>query len=144
MRLYGPVREELRSLVNNCGLSEFVFFKGEVPQEELAKDLQQSDALVLYSRYETFGCVLIEANACGVPVIVSELAVFHELLQENINGVFVEGDRPDALAEAFSAFSQHKDSFNRLQISEKSRELYNYATVGKQFVLLYNKILDKT
>jgi glycosyltransferase involved in cell wall biosynthesis len=62
--------------IKHAGLSSNVIFKKEIPQTELNKLIADSDALILYSNYETFGCVIVEANACGVPVIVSDHPVF--------------------------------------------------------------------
>ncbi|MEO6253610.1 MAG: glycosyltransferase [Ferruginibacter sp.] len=99
MYLYGPVNAQVIDLIRHLQLGPHVFIMGEVPQTELAKAIQRSDALLLYSRFETFGCVLIEANACGVPVIVSDIKVFHELVTEGVNGIFVEPENALALAE---------------------------------------------
>ena len=120
-----------------------VIFHGEVPQAILAGAIQQADALVLYSRYETFGCVLIEANACGVPVIVSDLPVFHETITENINGLFVKGDSPVALANAFEYFYLHKNNFNKNEIAMTAKEKYNYDTVGKEYAAVYSTVISR-
>ncbi|MBS1564372.1 MAG: glycosyltransferase, partial [Bacteroidetes bacterium] len=75
LSVFGPARPELTTLVATLGLSGYVSFHTEVPQQELATWMRKADALLLYSRYETFGCVLIEANACGLPAIVSDIPV---------------------------------------------------------------------
>ena len=99
MQLFGRAEPVIQQLILKLGLQTNIVIKGELPQTELAKAMQQADVLILYSRFETFGCVLIEANACGVPVIVSDIAVFHELVEENVNGVFVKGEDAVALAK---------------------------------------------
>lgn len=137
--LYGPVNPSLEALINDIGLQQIVFVKGEVSQEVLSKAIQQSEALILYSRFETFGCVLIEANACGVPVIVSDLQVFHEIIEEGVNGIFAEGENPAALAEKLRQFINQKDHFNKTAIAAMTAEKYNYKKVGQQFIELYKK-----
>ena len=143
MHLYGTVHIHLQQLVDELRLGNEVFFHGEVPQPELAKAMQQSDALILYSRYETFGCVLIEANACGIPVIVSDLPVFHELITENINGVFIKGDEPYLLAEKLSAFALNKGLFNKNDIASKALSGYRYEIVGRKFKTIYDAVLKR-
>ena len=140
MLLFGPVTAVQEDLITKLGLQNKVFLKGEVPQEELAKSMQQCDALILYSRFETFGCVLIEANACGIPVIVSELEVFHEIVAEDVNGIFVRGENPGALAEKLRAFVKNRDKFNKDLIARNTAEKYNYKKVGQQFFELYKHI----
>jgi glycosyltransferase involved in cell wall biosynthesis len=142
--LYGPVNPSLEVLIIDLGLQQIVFTKGEVQQEVLSKAIQQSDALILYSRFETFGCVLIEANACGVPVIVSDLEVFHEIIEEGVNGLFVEGENPAALAEKLRQFIAQKEHFNKKKIAAIAAEKYNYKKVGHQFIELYAETATAT
>ncbi len=140
MYLYGLINPSHESLIIKLGLQNHVFVKGEVSQQILSKEIQQSDALILYSRFETFGCVLIEANACGVPVIVSDLEVFHEIIEEGVNGIFAEGENPAALAEKIQQFILQKENFNKADIAATVAEKYNYKKVGQAFIDLYNKV----
>jgi glycosyltransferase involved in cell wall biosynthesis len=141
LNCYGPVNKKLVKLVQEQSLDRQIFFHGELAQPLIAKAMQQSDVLILYSRYETFGCVLIEANACGIPVIVSDLPVFHELVQQDVNAVFAEGDNPPALAEALAGFAACKDKFNKSMIAEAARQRFSYQTVGEQIRDVYVEIL---
>lgn len=134
---YGPVTPSQKELIATLGLQQQVLLMGEVPQEELAKSMQQCDALILYSRFETFGCVLIEANACGVPVIVSNLDVFHEIVEEGVNGIFVPGENTEALAEKLREFVKQKDKFDKNLIAANAAAKYNYRKTGQQFFELY-------
>ena len=140
MLLYGPVTVVQQQLIAELGLQDKVLQKGEVPQEVLAKSMRQCDALILYSRFETFGCVLIEANACGIPVIVSELEVFHEIVEESVNGIFAAGENPAALAEKLKQFALQRSNFDKNQISKTAAEKYNYKKIGKRFFDLYKNI----
>lgn len=139
MQVFGPFKQHLVDLAKQRGLENEIIFKGEVTQPELAPVLQAADALVLYSRYETFGCVLIEANACGVPVIVSKFPVFNEFITEGINGVFSEGDNPEALATAFENFYHRRNDFNKEKIAADTKERFCYDTVGKMIAAVYAK-----
>jgi glycosyltransferase involved in cell wall biosynthesis len=140
MDLYGTMNPVLQQLIIELQLQDKVFAMGEVPQPQLAKAIQRSDALVLYSRYETFGCVLIEANACGVPVIVSDLAVFHELIREGENGLFAAGENAVLLAEKIKMFLNRKDTFNKQAIAATAAATYNFRKIGKQFADLYTDL----
>ncbi len=141
--LFGSPNPDLKNIVASLKLEGCVKMMGEVPQPGLAEAIQQSDALILYSRFETFGCVLIEANACGVPVIVSDIDVFHELVREGENGRFVKGDDPAALATCIKDFLKDKNRFNGKVIAEYTATAYNYRIVGKQFADLYDELLSK-
>jgi glycosyltransferase involved in cell wall biosynthesis len=136
LHLYGPMPAHIQQHIIKLDLVKTVLYKGEVSQQELAKAMQTATALVLYSRYETFGCVIIEANACHLPVIVSDIPVFHELVKENKNGIFVPLDNEKALSDAFISTWQLRIDEGNFNIDE-----YSYETVGKKFVALYENIL---
>lgn len=132
--VYGPELENLqKNTIDN------VIFKGEVLHAEIAKALQASDVLVLCSRYETFGNVIMEANACGVPVIVSELPVFHEIVTEGENGVFVSGNDATALAEKMLWVKRNIDQFNSEKIAAEAKERFSKEKVASLFDSLYKK-----
>lgn len=141
--VYGPANNELLHLVKNKDLERQIIFKGEVPQNILAKDMQQADALVLYSRYETFGCVVIEANACGIPAILSDLPVFREYIIGNKTGVFAKANDPVSLAETIIKFIQDKDLFRQEEIAGHTKNTFGYDVIGKQFDELYKTLLSK-
>ena len=99
LKIFGSRRQEIISILQELELTDFVEIHEEVSQEVLAFHTRQSIASILYSDCETFGCVIIEANACGIPVIVSDIPVFHETVEDNVNGLFVPPRQPGKLAE---------------------------------------------
>lgn len=68
----GPTWEECRTFVSLHNLAESVSFKKEVQHEELVTFYQSLDLYVMPSYYEGFGCVYLEAAACGVPFMACE------------------------------------------------------------------------
>lgn len=119
----------------------YIFHK-EMPQVQLAELMQQCDVAVLYSHYETFGCVIIEANAAGLPVIVSDIPVLREVIEHEVNGVLVEANNPSALTQALIDVRNKRYHFNPLQISNRTLELFSFQAVGKQMAELYQQVLD--
>jgi glycosyltransferase involved in cell wall biosynthesis len=140
--VFGSEGKELKTVVTDLQLEKSIHFHSEVPQQVLAEYVRQSTALILYSNYETFGCVIIEANACGIPVIVSDIPVFHETVTEGINGTFVPANNPEALAKRMTDVINNHVSFSK-QAIEASSLKYSYENVGKQFSNWYNEILSK-
>jgi glycosyltransferase involved in cell wall biosynthesis len=76
-----------------------VHIHGKLSHDQLSKLLAQMDCLVLPSRLESFGMVVVEALAAGVPVIVSDQAGASEAITENANGWVVRADDEPALFE---------------------------------------------
>ena len=138
--IFGTPGDVLVRLVNELNLQAEIEFHKEVPQSELAKFVQQSDALILYSRYETFGCVIIEANACGIPVIVSDIPVFHENVTEGLNGLFAGPESPQTLARTIIEFLEKRHQFDNKNIADRTSKKYGYDTVGENFKMWYKKI----
>lgn len=139
--IVGPEKESLKRLVGELQLEKNVQLHNEVPQRQLAEYLRQSIALVLYSSYETFGCVIIEANACGIPVIVSDIPVLHETVTDGLNGTFVKPNDPQALTDRMIEMIRTRGSYNSNAIAAAS-STYSYEKVGKQFSNWYSEILS--
>jgi glycosyltransferase involved in cell wall biosynthesis len=139
IEFYVPDPSKLEPVVEKYQLNSETTLHGEVGQDVLARALAQADALVLYSRYETFGCVVIEANACGLPAILSDLPVFREYCVENKNVVFANPDDVPALSEIIISFINKRNSFDKSEIAQFAKNNFSYEVVAKQFEELYKR-----
>ena len=72
---------------------------GVIPQARMAEVYGQADLLLFPTRYESFGLVVIEAMAAGLPVIVSD-AIGSGIVTDGLNGVVISGHDPSRYAEA--------------------------------------------
>jgi glycosyltransferase involved in cell wall biosynthesis len=141
MQVYGTAPDAIIQKVKAFALDANIFFHGEVMQPEIAAAMREADVLILYSKYETFGCVVIEANACGKPVIVSDIPVFHELVTEDKNGLFGNGNDPAALAVILESFAEKRKVFDQATIAAEAASHYSYAVVGRQIKDIYEELL---
>jgi glycosyltransferase involved in cell wall biosynthesis len=96
--------------------------------------------MVLYSDCETFGCVVIESAASGVPVILSDIPVFHELVDESM-GVFVPQDNSFALGVQMKEMITKRNRFDSTTMARKMEERFGYKSVGKQFIDWYETVM---
>lgn len=95
----GPLEPELRSLVQELGVAEMVVFHGFIQTDAIARCMASTLALILPSVEEQFGLVVIEAQAMGLPVIVSDVCgARDDLVRNAVNGFVVEPDNPAGLA----------------------------------------------
>jgi glycosyltransferase involved in cell wall biosynthesis len=96
----GPLRGELEDLAAALGLTERVKFLGYKTPAEVIRLLSNCEIFVLPSRFETFGIAILEAMACGRPVIGTTAGGIPEIIENGENGILVEPDNPPVLAEA--------------------------------------------
>ncbi len=122
----GPLRGYLESLALSLGIQHKVKFLGRQGRAQVAKLIQGCEVFVLPSRSEPFGIVLTEAMACKKPIVATTVGGIPEIIQDGTDGILVEPDNPNALAEALLNVLQNQAL--RLSIAHTG-----YMTVVKQF-----------
>jgi glycosyltransferase involved in cell wall biosynthesis len=98
----GPERGLLEDLAVKLGIEENTIFTGFVDQDGLTAYMKASKVFVLPSIREGFGLVIIEANACRLPVISirHDMSAVRELVQDGVNGFLVNDTSSREIAEA--------------------------------------------
>ena len=101
--ILGEGHEEgaLRSLIAARGLRDQVLFCGF--QKNPWKYIARADVFLLTSHYEGFGNVLVEAMACGVPVVATASAGTRDIVRQGVDGVLVERHEAGAVATALES-----------------------------------------
>ena len=100
----GPCRAELEALRDSLGLDGVVFFCGERTQGDLVAVYQDADVFTLTPRVGEDGDrdgvpnVLVEAMACGVPVVSTDVGGISELVRHEMNGLLCPAQDPHAIA----------------------------------------------
>ncbi len=109
----GIEKTNLEKLVRVLGIENYVIFAGF--KENPYKYMKNSDVFVLSSIYEGFGYVIVEAMACGVPVIATRCPSGpDEIITDNVNGILVPMKDENALANAIIDLLIDKDKAERL------------------------------
>ncbi len=96
----GPLLDDIRTLAGERGVSERISFPGFVPHDRVAAVMKELDILVNCSRAESFGVVICEASATGLPVIATDVGGVRETLLDGQTGILVPKDDAEALADA--------------------------------------------
>jgi L-malate glycosyltransferase len=110
----GTLEGELRDLIARLGL-EGVHFRGYLQEQDIAKTLASTLALILPSVEEPFGLVVNEALAMGVPAIVSENCGARDLLvRQAVNGYVIEPDNIAGLAHLMMVLDRDGTEWSRL------------------------------
>ncbi|MHB8233886.1 MAG: glycosyltransferase family 4 protein [Solirubrobacteraceae bacterium] len=96
----GPTRESLERLAHELALEGQLSFAGAVGQDQIKRYYAESSIVCLPSFAEGLPVVLIEAMACGRPVVASAVAGVRELIRDGRTGLLVAPGNPDELAQA--------------------------------------------
>ncbi|HEX5026102.1 MAG TPA: glycosyltransferase [Agriterribacter sp.] len=134
---------ELKKKAFSLGLENHIKWVGVLTYNEVATSMQASHALIMFSRYENFPCVVIEALCCGLPVIATNVGGIPEAVNHS-NGLLVQSENEDGLLQAMTNMINNYDSFNRVKIADQASKKYSYEVIGKQFYDLYQKTLTQT
>ena len=136
----GPYPDAVFKYAKSLGLNDStIAFTGTVTYIEVAKLLQLSSALVLFSRYENLPCVILESLCCGVPVISTSVGGVDEVVNVS-NGILVESENEEMLTKAFLKMRNDYALFDRKKIAETSVECFSYAAVGSQINRVYDEV----
>ena len=101
----GPDRLSLEALAVKEGVSNRVEFVGAVPHSRVPEMLQGFDVYVAASRLdsESFGVAVVEASACGVPVVVTDVDGLSEVVEQDRTGFIVPREDVDSLVSAMKS-----------------------------------------
>lgn len=116
-------------------------FGGEVSYPEVAREMQQADALVLFSNMENAPCVISEALCCGLPVIATETGGIPEMINDK-NGLLVQPGNETDMKKALLNLKKNIYRYNRDLIASGAKELYSYEKVSAAFSTVYKNLLS--
>jgi glycosyltransferase involved in cell wall biosynthesis len=136
----GPEQSNLKSLATRLGVHGRVRFLGSVPHEELRTIYSAADALVLASSREGWPNVLLEAMACGTPVVASPVWGNPEIVSSPDAGVLMRSRTAEGLSEAVnSLFASLPDRNATRAFAEK----FSWVETSQGQVRLFQRILQE-
>lgn len=134
--------EEIFAAVKELALEEEVFFPGFIPEKELPDWYRAAEVFIYPSQFEGFGLPVLEAMACGVPVICSQTGSLVELVSDAAITVPTEG--PKALTEAIEQLTTDTALRNDLRQRGVARaSLFSWTQTAEQTIDVYDRVLDK-
>lgn len=118
-------KDHVRLLVRRLGLWHCTEFLGT--QRDIPSVLSQLDLLVLSTTaHEAFGRVIIEAQACGVPVVATAVGGVVDIIEEGVNGLLVPPADPEALAGAVERILGDPDLAGAIVENARKKVLEKY------------------
>ena len=140
----GPLEMELTALARKLGLERRVCLLGFEPN--VRRWMQAADGFVLSSRYEGLPMVLLEAGACGVPAVTTDVPGTREVIVDGVNGWLARAGDPQSLCEAMTGLMSMPIE-KRYAMGECARrrviEEFGLETVLNRWERLYEALLDR-
>ncbi len=140
----GPEKNNLINLREELGLESFVVFESDLSRIELGKRIKSSHLFCHLSEAEGFGMVLLEAAACGVPIVASNLRILREITQNGKGTIFFEPGNYNNLAKKIEQIIKNKKF--RQELSKDVFNLaaaYSWTKITKDFETIYFKLTTK-
>jgi len=137
----GPARAEYEVMTADFGLDDKVTFHGLKTKEEIAEFMRKADIFVLPSLWENLPCVLIEAMACGLPVVSTLTGGIPEMIHEGIGILVAPGDATK-LSRSIAQIIDSIDEFDRRAIAQQALQ-YSSESVGRLIHSIYKNYLRK-
>lgn len=128
--------ERIQQMAHDLGLDHHVEFVGMKTAPEVSRYMAESAVLVLPSRRESFGSVLVEALACGTPVVATRCGGPEDIVNDHV-GRLVPTDNAEVLTEAMADILDHPQHFLPEQLRAYALERFGWERVVAQNVEAY-------
>ena len=133
--------QELHEMAKKLGVENNVEFVGIKTPLEVAKYMRESALLVLPSRAETFGAVLIEALACGTPVVATRCGGTEDIVNDSV-GKLVPKENAEALADAIVEVAAQRHNFNSVELRDYALTNFAWEQIARKTIDLYSKAIN--
>jgi glycosyltransferase involved in cell wall biosynthesis len=142
----GPCLEEYRDLAKRLGVAEVTSFRGRLPNSTVPDVLAEMDIFVALSRSESFGVAVLEASACGIPVLVSDVGGLPEVVRNGETGVIVPAENVARAAAALETLVCNSDLRRRFGSAGRAfvQDRFEWAEVRKRVYPVYAQALSSS
>jgi len=134
----GEDRPMLEKMIKEMGLEETVTLTGALDRNSVIKEMKSCDVFVLSSRHETFGNVVVEAAACGKPVIATKCGGPEDIIGDDI-GILIENESVGALIEALSGGRELRGKLKDSKIRKSIVNRFFPGQVTREIINVYEK-----
>lgn len=140
----GPELQGLQYTILRLGLQDTVTLEGHKPSEEVIRSLVLSDIYLSTSAAEGLSNAVLEAIACGLPVVAFECEGMNEVVEEGHNGFIVPFGDLDAMASKIRIFNSERDLIESMGCNGAimAAEKFDYNKHIQEMVEFYNSVIS--
>ncbi len=133
----------LRTDVQKRALSSKVIFTGSLPPDLVRDWMQHAQVFVLPSIEEGLGVVLLEALACGTPIVASAVGGIVDVVSDDV-GYLVSPANPEELKRSIEILIQDANIWEKMSKNARNKAVreYDWKKIANQFSVIYQKMLD--
>ena len=130
---YGPLEGKLKALASDLGLDSIIRWTGYVPQDEVVRYINIADIYVSTSLMDGSSSSLLEAMACGLPAVVTDIPGNTEWIREGVNGLVARRSDAQSIADAIvrlledDKMREAMSAANRRMVDEKADFSKNFS-----------------
>ncbi|MGJ0340542.1 glycosyltransferase [Aliarcobacter cryaerophilus] len=132
----GYMKKYLESLVKKLDIQKQVNFLGRITQERVREEIMKSDCFVLSSNFETFGVVLIEALACGLPLITTKCGGPEDIVNEQ-NGILIDVENQLQLEDAMMTMYKNASKYDKQKLRSDAKDRFGEKAFIKNAMKYY-------
>ncbi len=138
----GPERKNLESQIAKLGLQDRVELKGKLTNRAIPEELQKAEVFVLPSLSEGLGISILEAQACGVPIIASKVGGILDIIEDRKTGILIEPENPGQITQAvIEIFFQPEFAQELIQNAKDGLEKYDWQNIAQKINRIYQELL---
>lgn len=139
----GGLRNEYEQMARSLGLTDHVHFQGVVDQLRFFNSCEIFVLPATDPRREGFGLVVLEAMACGIPVVVSSAAGVAEVVEAQGGGLVVAPADAQSLAAAIETLLTHPEMTQRVGEAARAavEKHFSWTAVARQYEAIYEEAL---
>lgn len=140
----GPLKRTIERQIKKMDLRDKVKLSGNQFHDDVLRELAKSDVFICPSLAEGLGIVFIEAQACGVPAIGTNVGGIPDIIENGRTGILIEPNNSDKIANAILRvfdMPQIEREHMILEAERNVREKFNWDNIAKKVDDLYEKLL---
>lgn len=139
----GPELGRLQRQAGELGVAERVQFLGSLPRDAVLEEMAHADLIVLPSRMEAFGIVVLEAWRSGTALLATSRGGPRDLIRDEVDGLLVDPFDREALAEQLARLVRDDALRERLAAAGLRRvAAYGWEDVAAKYVDVYREVLE--
>jgi glycosyltransferase involved in cell wall biosynthesis len=135
----GPCKSQILNLIEEKRLAKRVSLIEKVPNNIIRRYYSKADLFLLFSKVEIFGMVILEAMACGCPVVATPIPGALDVIVDGENGLMIRDADPAVIAKRIDSVLRNNALLSSMKKKafETATEKYSWQHIARQYYQVY-------